>query len=145
MIKPRFRFLFFGRTFSLLLIQTHLSILASEPELSMDTNSGSFLDPTVKEKVATFFRNAHWRGAVSSLGNMYLIVAIHRTIVTDLQTKLFKIKCFFFVYFVGGLECVGHSFASVAHFAVFRDVWIRTQRAAVPSRRTTSLATHLPN
>jgi hypothetical protein len=23
---------------------------------------------------------------------------------------------FFFVYFLGGLECVGHSFAYVAHF-----------------------------
>jgi hypothetical protein len=36
-----------------------------------------------------------------------------------------------------------HSFASVAHFVFLRDVWIRTQRAAVTSRRATNLATHL--
>ncbi len=72
-----------------------------------------------------------------------------------LFSKLFKIKFpsyegtyfsgnillnTFFVYFFGGLECVGHSFAYVAHFVFLRDVWIRTQRAAVASR-----ATHLPN
>jgi hypothetical protein len=33
----------------------------------------------------------------------------------------------------------------VAYFAFFRDVWIRTQRAAVAGRRATNLATHLPN
>ncbi len=43
-----------------------------------------------------------------------------------------------------GLELVGHSFAYVAHFVFLRDVWIRTQRAAVASRRATNLATHLP-
>ncbi len=41
----------------------------------------------------------------------------------------------FFVYFFGGLE----------HFVYLRDVCIRTQRAAVASRRATNLATHLPN
>ncbi len=45
-----------------------------------------------------------------------------------------------FVYFFGGLECVGHSFAFVAHFVFLRDVWIRTQRAAEASRRATKLA-----
>jgi hypothetical protein len=40
----------------------------------------------------------------------------------------------FFVYCFDGLESVGHSFAYVAHFVFFRDVWIRTQRAAVASR-----------
>ncbi len=38
----------------------------------------------------------------------------------------------------------GHSFAYVAHFVFLRDVWIRTQSAAVASRRATNLATHLP-
>ncbi len=42
----------------------------------------------------------------------------------------------------GGLVCVGHSFAYVAHLWFFRDVWIRIQRAAVASRRATDLATH---
>jgi hypothetical protein len=46
----------------------------------------------------------------------------------------------FFVYIFGGLECVGHSFAFVAHFVLLRGVWIRTQRAAVASIH----ATHLP-
>jgi hypothetical protein len=54
--------------------------------------------------------------------------------------------CIFF--FCGGrLECVGHSFAYVAHFVFLRDIWIRTQssqRAAAASRRATILATHLP-
>ncbi len=51
---------------------------------------------------------------------------------------------FFFEYFVGRLKCVGHFFAYVAQFEFLRDVWIRTQRATVASRRATNLATHLP-
>jgi hypothetical protein len=35
-------------------------------------------------------------------------------------------------------------FAYVAHFVFMRDVWIRTQRAAVASRRATNLSAHLP-
>jgi hypothetical protein len=50
----------------------------------------------------------------------------------------------FFVYFFGGKECVGYSLAYVAYFVFMRDVWIRTQRAAVASRRANNLATHLP-
>jgi hypothetical protein len=42
------------------------------------------------------------------------------------------------------LWCVRLSFTYVAHFLFLRDVWIRTQRAAVASRRATSLAIHLP-
>ncbi len=49
---------------------------------------------------------------------------------------------FFFVYFFGGLECVGHSFAYVAHLWFLRDVWIRTQSTAVASWSATDLATH---
>jgi len=49
---------------------------------------------------------------------------------------------FFFVYFFGRLECVGHSFAYVAHLWFLRDVWIRTQSTAVASWRATDLATH---
>jgi hypothetical protein len=45
-------------------------------------------------------------------------------------------------FFFGGLECVGHSFAYVAHLRFLRDVWIRTQSAAVASWRATNLATH---
>ncbi len=53
---------------------------------------------------------------------------------------------FLYLYFFflggGGLECVGHSFAYVAHLWFLRDVWIRTQSAAVASKRATYLATH---
>ncbi len=47
-------------------------------------------------------------------------------------------------YAAAPLEYVGHSYAYVAQYVVLRDVWIRTQRAAVASRRATNLATHLP-
>jgi hypothetical protein len=36
-------------------------------------------------------------------------------------------------------------FAYFAHFVFLRDVRLRIQRAAVASRRSTNLATHLPN
>jgi hypothetical protein len=38
-------------------------------------------------------------------------------------------KCFLHILLVGlsVLECVGHSFAYVAHFGFFSDVWFRTQ------------------
>ncbi len=49
----------------------------------------------------------------------------------------------YIVYFVGGQESVGHSFAYVAHFLFLRDAWIRTQRSAIASRSATNLATHL--
>ncbi len=59
---------------------------------------------------------------------------------------IMMIKVKFFAYLFGGLECVGHSFkAYVAHFVFFRDVWIRTQRPAVASRRATNLASQLPS
>ncbi len=62
--------------------------------------------------------------------------------------KKHVIKEHFFVYILiifGGLECVGHSFAYVAHLFL-GNVWIRTQGAAVASRYwyATNLATHLP-
>jgi hypothetical protein len=40
-----------------------------------------------------------------------------------------------------GLECVGSSFAYFPTFQFLRDVLIRTQSAAVASRRATNLAT----
>ncbi len=48
-----------------------------------------------------------------------------------------------FLYIFYGLECVGNSFAYVAHFVILRDVRIRTQWTAVASMRATNLATHL--
>jgi hypothetical protein len=52
----------------------------------------------------------------------------YRFDLVSLQKNIF---CIFF----GGLECVGHSFAYVAHFVFLRDGWIRTQRAAVSSKQ----------
>ncbi len=50
-----------------------------------------------------------------------------------------------FRYFFDGRECVGHSFANVTHFVFWRDVWNRSQRAAVASKRATNWATNLAN
>ena len=75
------------------------------------------------------------------------LIKIHRTLHTRQFTgpnQCFSRPEMFFFYLFGGLECVGHSFADVAHFVFLRVVWIRTQRAAVASRRDTNLATHLP-
>ncbi len=59
--------------------------------------------------------------------------------------RFWRCLIYIFLYFLlGGLECNGHSFVYVAHFVFLRDVWIRTQRAAVASRRATNLANHLP-
>jgi hypothetical protein len=43
----------------------------------------------------------------------------------------------FFLYFFGGLEGVGHSFAYVGHLVpvFFRDVWIRTLRSGFEPRK----------
>jgi hypothetical protein len=41
-----------------------------------------------------------------------------------------------------GLECVGHIFAYVAHFVFLRDVWNRTQRAAVANRHAPMQLSH---
>ncbi len=49
---------------------------------------------------------------------------------------------FFNFNFFGGLDRVGHSFAYVAHLLFLRDVWIRTQSAAVASWCATDWATH---
>jgi hypothetical protein len=38
----------------------------------------------------------------------------------------------------GWLECVVYSYAYVAHSVFLRDVWIRTQRAGIASRRATN-------
>ncbi len=54
------------------------------------------------------------------------------------------LQSIFLYIFLGGLECVGHSFAYVAHLWFLSDVWIRTQSAAVASWSATDLATHTP-
>jgi hypothetical protein len=64
---------------------------------------------------------------------------------TKTQTSLPCLKCICkksYVLRASTVFCLffaGRSFAYVAHFVFLRDVWIRTQRAAVASRRTTNL------
>ncbi len=54
-------------------------------------------------------------------------------------------NCFaLFLYIFNRLECVGHSFAYVAHFVFLREVWIQTQRAAVASRLVYQLSYQSP-
>jgi len=48
------------------------------------------------------------------------------------ETELFCFNFFNLFFIFNGLECVGHSFAYVAHIIFLTDVWIRTQRAAAP-------------
>jgi hypothetical protein len=60
-----------------------------------------------------------------------------------------KYRIVFLVYFFGGLECVGHSLAHVAHFVFLRDVWIRNPESCRSQQvryqlSHPSLATHLP-
>ncbi len=61
---------------------------------------------------------------------------------TPYENDLYIIHLQFSFLFLADFECVGH-FAYIAHFVFLRDVRIRTQRAAVASRRATNLATHL--
>ncbi len=52
-----------------------------------------------------------------------------RTYMDRPQPDYYQVKynlLLFFCIFFGGLECVGHSFAFVAHFVFLRYVWIRT-------------------
>ncbi len=44
------------------------------------------------------------------------------------QNQLLSSEIFLFYLFFVGLECVGHSFAYVAHFVFLRNVWIRTHK-----------------
>jgi hypothetical protein len=47
---------------------------------------------------------------------------------------LLILQIFFGNIFLGGLEYVGHFFASVAHVVFLSDGWIRTQTAAIATR-----------
>ncbi len=58
------------------------------------------------------------------------------TIVEYERLRLFLYENCFKICF-----SLAHSFAYVAHFVFLRDVWIRTQRAIVASRRATKLTT----
>jgi hypothetical protein len=55
-------------------------------------------------------------------GNPHLKIHIY---VRETRPPIYRNNKFF-VYFFGGLESVGHSFAHVAHFVFSRDAWIET-------------------
>jgi len=59
-------------------------------------------------------------------------------VYTNFLGAYYFMQNIFFVYFFDGLECVGHSFAYVARFVFLKDVWVRTKRAAIASRRATN-------
>jgi hypothetical protein len=52
---------------------------------------------------------------------------------------------FIYIFLAAYSVLATHLFAYVAHFVFLRDVWVRTQRAAVAISCATNLATHLPN
>jgi hypothetical protein len=68
-------------------------------------------------------------------------IQLRPTIKVKFNTHTINKSTNFIVYFFGGLDFVGHSFAYVVHFVFLGDVW---SRAAVASRCATNLATHLP-
>jgi hypothetical protein len=91
------------------------------------------------EKKLNVKNDAHFR----------LVLFLMKKLLLWLYSYLFKTLKLVFCTTFGGLEWVGHSFAYDALFVFLRDVWIRTQRAAVASRRDclrhpSPLATHLP-
>jgi hypothetical protein len=54
-----------------------------------------------------------------------------------------SMRIFLFLYSFGVLECADSSFAYVPHLWILRDVWIRTESAAVASGP--DIATHPPS
>ncbi len=68
-----------------------------------------------------------------------------RAIISSVQLCTWSpIKLRIFCIFFGGLKCVSHFFAYVAHLWFLWDVWTLTQSAAVASGRAINLATHPP-
>ncbi len=65
-----------------------------------------------------------------------------RAIQFWLYIKFLHLSTFYIFVYLPIVWCVGNSF-EMCPFCILRDVWIRTQRAAVASRRATNLSTHL--
>ncbi len=82
---------------------------------------------------------------------LYILIDLfvrYYTVMDGTVLWTFFLSTFLNLYFLYiFVECVDHSFAYVAHFVLSRNVWIRTLKAAVASRRVTgtNLATHLSN
>jgi hypothetical protein len=64
------------------------------------------------------------------------------------STKVFNnsyTRVYLFCIFFGGLDCVGHSLAYVAHCVFLRDVWMRCKQARYQlSHPSPYFPTHLP-
>jgi hypothetical protein len=87
------------------------------PELSLSPKSGIYefsywchRQRGFDESSSLFF---HWR----------ILFFLPRS--AALLRMLRRLSESFYIFFFGGLECVGHSYAYVAHFLFLRDVWIR--------------------
>ncbi len=80
-----------------------------------------------------FFKGWLGYGVCSFTNILSLSVTLIPTIIY-FQPYTFSQQTFFGIFF-GGLECVGHSFAYVAHLVFHRDVWIWTQSPASKQAR----------
>ncbi len=65
-------------------------------------------------------------------------LASHDDLILSHQGHTHPDGCFLY-------SVLANPFAFVAHFVFLRAVWVRTQIAAVASRRATNVATHLPS
>ncbi len=61
-----------------------------------------------------------------------------------IQLRKLQLQYIYFFLFLAGWSVLTTPLCPCRPFCSFRYVWIRTQRAAVASRRATNLATHLP-
>jgi hypothetical protein len=98
------------------------------------------LDPKILIYYAVTHKKLYLLFLQMNLKNMQIFYAYSKS-VEIIRQKCTRKK---FIIIFCGLECVGHSFAYVAHFVFLGDVWIRTQIAAVASRCAVNIATHLP-
>jgi hypothetical protein len=86
------------------------------------------LQITVYTHVFLFYMNGFCSGTVRLVVGKkgFLQLTLNPCIVKDVDVLLGE--DFFWIYFWGGVECVGHSLPYVAHLVFLRDVGIRTAR-----------------
>ncbi len=70
-----------------------------------------------------------------------VLIRLKYTFLLFTVITFYYLQTFLFI-FLRARVC-GPSFVYVTHFVFLRDIWIRTQKAAAASRRTSNLATHL--
>ncbi len=70
--------------------------------------------------------------------------ARHNLCLVVCLTDFYTINMFLILFIFWRARVCFPLLCLVTHFVFFRDVWIRTQRAAVAISRVSNLATHLP-